>query len=205
MANKDAPFGARPIGHLAGGIVRATEYHIADALAENIYYGDFVGREDKFASREDRDISAHTAAWDPIGTEHGCIGVFAGCTYRADDDADRIVFSRHWPSGVNTVDNAGAVAYVYDDPFIIYEIQGSGTGALTDIGKTADIIYTAGNLLTGVSSVELLTPGSDNNLFIYDYLRDGENTLVDTNPIYHVLIAEHHYRNAGVQSFTAVT
>ena len=39
MANKDAAFGAKPIRHLTGGVIRATEYKIVKEYGANVFTG----------------------------------------------------------------------------------------------------------------------------------------------------------------------
>ena len=39
MANKDAAFGFRPVGHLSGGMIRTREYSIAANYGQNIFRG----------------------------------------------------------------------------------------------------------------------------------------------------------------------
>ena len=42
MANVDAAFGAKPIRHLTGGVIRATEYKMVYEYGANVFTGDFV-------------------------------------------------------------------------------------------------------------------------------------------------------------------
>ena len=200
MANRDAPMGLRPAMHLTGGTIRVQEYHIADQLANNIFYGDPVERVEAFSGREARDIDAS----DTPASEVPFVGVFAGCTYQATNGD--MVYSRYWPSGTATKGAVGATAYVWDDPFIVFSVQGDGTGLATDVGLIADLLYTEGDTATGMSKVELHTSdigagGSGANVYIYDYVRSPENSATGANTQYLVLINEHAYRTAGAASY----
>ena len=138
MANVDAAQGFTPIRHMSGNIPRANKYTIASGLAENIFTGDLVILIDTGL------LTPHTA------TETNNIGVFAGVSYTAADGS--YVYSQYWPSGTVATD---IVAYVYDDPYIVYKIQSAGTPAQTNIGNCADVVAGAGSTTTGQSGFEL--------------------------------------------------
>ena len=84
------------------------------------------------------------------------IGVFAGVRYV--DGQGNQVFSRYWPTGTTATD---IVAYVYDDPNIVFEIQ-ADTIAEADIGQLIDWNLGSGSTSTGVSGAyaEESTKGS---------------------------------------------
>ena len=42
MANTDQPSGFRPAYHMGGGVIRTTEYTIADSYNTSIFLGDLV-------------------------------------------------------------------------------------------------------------------------------------------------------------------
>jgi hypothetical protein len=68
------------------------------------------------------------------------IGVFAGCEYT--DITGKRVVSNFWPAGVVATN---IVAWVWDDPGTVYQVQGDGPIALTAIGNQADITNGAVN------------------------------------------------------------
>jgi len=142
MANRDTPMGARPVGHLSGGLVRANEFKIADDYATAIYSGDFV----KLAA----DGTIQRAA-----TGDELLGVFAGVRYK--DDTGEYFFKKHWPASQSASE---IKAFVYDDPNIIYEMQHDSDGgnvAAADVGLMYDIVATAGDTLFNVSREEIDT------------------------------------------------
>ncbi len=191
MANRDAPYGLRPAMHLTGGTIRSQKYTIASGLATGIGMGDPVF----LAGINDRNIEVGTATKAPF------VGVFKGCSFQ--NTGGDMIYSRHWPASQATLGSVDAVAYVYDDPFIIYRIQGSGTAAATDIGKTADVNDTAFDTVSGQSRMEILTPGTNANLYIYDWVISADLVKTTANAEYLVCLNEHDYRNAGSASFTA--
>lgn len=134
MANTNAPFGLRPVGHLSGGDVRLHEYSIATGYASNIFQGDPVemtgtGKNIQLAAAGNADN----------------LGVFWGCRYV--DSGGNQQFSRYWPASTAATD---IVALVYDDPNIIYECQ-IDTIAAADIGNLVDWAAGTGSTSTGVS------------------------------------------------------
>ena len=85
MANKDAPFGFRPVGELGSEIQNGgtTRYQIADAYASNIFKGDLVYISDGAIV----DNAGNAPTKGTIGvSSNTCtisIGVFNGCFYIA--------------------------------------------------------------------------------------------------------------------------
>lgn len=119
------------------GQSRATPYTIASAYAANIGYGDFV----KLTT--DGVIQAAAATDDGIG-------IFAGVEYI--DATGKPSRAKNWVSG--TV-GTNIVAWVYDDPENVFEVQvGSGGTAYvqTAIGAQADVVVGTPNSITGQST-----------------------------------------------------
>jgi hypothetical protein len=194
MANRDAPFGFRPAMHLTGGTIRKQEYSIASALGTGIGMGDTV----MLNGLNDKNIV--------VGTAGGIkVGVFAGCSFQ--DTDGNMIYRRDWPASQATLGSVDAVAYVYDDPFIIFKCQGDGTGAATNIGDQADLVATAFDTVSGQSRQELDTSdiATGANLYVFDWVHDPDLVKTGANPNYLVLINEHEYRSAGAASFVRQT
>ena len=138
MANPNSPYGFKVLRHMSGNSPRANKYTITSGLAENIFTGDLV------ILTADGVITPHTA------TETNNIGVFAGVSYTASDG--EYIYSKYWPSGTVATD---IVAYVYDDPYIVYRVQSAGTPAQTNVGNCADVVADAGSTTTGQSGFNL--------------------------------------------------
>lgn len=186
MANTDAPNGFRPVRHYLGAEVQTRKYFIASGLAENI------GLNDAVKSTGTNKRVAKAAAGDTLR------GVFAGVEYT--DTNGSVIFSKNWVSGTNTLDSADAVALVYDDPFVLFEAQASGSFAEANIGLNADIIVagpTNGVSESEVDSTTFTTAAAQ--VKIVDYVRDGRNEAT-TNAKLLVMINEHEFKGstAGV-------
>ncbi len=175
MANVDSAFGFVPVRHMSGYPARANKYTITSGLAENIFTGDLV------ILTADGVITPHTA------TETNNIGVFAGVQYTASDGS--FVYSQYFPSGTTATD---IVAYVYDDPYIVYKVQSDGTVAQTNIGNCADVVAGAGSTVTGQSGFELNSSmGTGTATCKIIGLFDSPENAFGANAVVEVLINEH--------------
>jgi len=136
MANVNGPFGLRPARHSTGGVIRASEYSIASAYATSIFTGDVV-------EMTGTGTNIAKAAAENVDN----IGVFAGCRYV--DSQGKQQFSQYWPASTTASD---IVAFVYDDPNIVFEAQ-CDTLAAADIGALADWNVGTGSTTTGQSGL----------------------------------------------------
>lgn len=158
MANVDSPFGLKPVRHRNGapynGAVRP--YYIPSTYATALFIGDPVvktgtsntarvsvpGAGD-FIPGAMPEINKATA-----GDGNMITGVIVGFSPLPTD-----LTKKHNPASTERV------AFVCDDPDVVFEIQSDTTGvAVTDIGLNAVLIYThSGSTTTGLSGVELDT------------------------------------------------
>lgn len=188
MSAVAAPFGFRPIYH-PSGIIRPTAYKlgIASAYASNIFKGTAV------LLTTGGVIQACTAS------NADMLGIFAGVEYTP--TGGRPVVSPFWPTGVAYDAAAKMVAYVYDDPEIVFEAQADGTVAQTAVGDQANITaatYNTGSTSTGISSTSLSATlagagvqGLFNVIGLSEYV---DNAWGDAFPILRVTMARHHRR-----------
>src|SRR3990167_303753 len=139
MANRDAPNGIRPVFHLCGGVLRPQKYYIVDGYSAAIYTGDPA-----ILVNTTRRINVDVSG--PIGGT-ATLGAFNGVSYR-NSDGD-MTFRKSWVASTATLGAEEAVAYVYDDPWIVYKIQSDAAVPLADIGLLADLLYVAGSHTTG--------------------------------------------------------
>ena len=141
MANKDAPFGLKPIGKVgqnrdAQGL---SEYAIA-ASSSAIYHGDPVKMADTGY------IQVASAITDVL------LGSLNGVFY-TDSSTSKPTWANYLAGSNAATDIVG---FVSDDPYERFEIQSAGTVARTNIGNCANIdTYSAGSAHDGVSNVEL--------------------------------------------------
>ena len=148
MANVDAAFGYRPIGKVGSGVNNGgtTLYTISDNYATSIYKGDHVMQSGGY-------VIAGTAS----GSTN--LGVFNGCFY-IDPTSKKPTWSNYYSqvnvtasgsiSGGTTID-----AYIYDDPYTLFEAQCDGTIAKTDIGKNTDSVLGSSSTVNGLSVTEI--------------------------------------------------
>ena len=175
MANVDSPFGFVPSRHMSGSPIRTNKYTITSGLAENIFNGDLV------ILTADGVITPHTAE------ETNNIGVFAGVSYTASDGSYK--YSEYWPSGTT---GTNIIAYVYDDPYIVYKVQSDGSPAQTNIGNCADVVAGTGSTTTGQSAFELnssMGTGAASCKIIGLY--ESPENAFGANAVVEVLINEH--------------
>jgi hypothetical protein len=138
MSATNAPFGLRPAFHPSG-------LDRAQALANGItstYSSDILkGQPVKYV--------AASGVIQPVTSTEAFSGAFAGVEWT--DTTGRRRVSNYWPA--NTAYQTGScVAYFYNDPNIVYEIQADGSVAQTAVGLQADFSnLTAGSTTTGLS------------------------------------------------------
>lgn len=190
MALTASPFGFLLRKHPTGQS-RANAYTIDATYATAIGYGDAVILD--------------TNGTLTIGTAtNDLIGVFAGVHYK--DATGKPNFRKSWPGAV-----AGAteiVAYVYDDPNNIYEVQVEAGGSAyvqTVIGTQSDLIAGAPNAVTGHSTMALdkdvEAAAAQGQFRVVGFGNDGPyNATTNPFPTVLVQIAQHQY----VASKTAV-
>ena len=154
MAITAAPYGARPIGTLsASGSFTGMTRHlpIITTYATLISNGDFVT------------LAANGTITKNAGTTSlGCVGIFLGCSY-TDPTTSQKTFSNYWPASNAATD---AMAYVLDDPFVVFQMQADEALNTTDRGLNASIVVTAGTTTLGKSKSALdgSTPATTNTL-----------------------------------------
>lgn len=135
MSATATPFGMRPAYHALNAQVTARAYTIASAYGTAIYKGN--------------PVILNTNGTIVVGTTAADIlGIFAGVQYT--DATGKPVYSPYWPASTTATD---IVAYVYDDPNIVYEVQSNGSIAQTAVGDQADFVNPGtGSATTGLGS-----------------------------------------------------
>ena len=183
MANSDKAFGLRAVRHLSGGCVQTNEYTIASAYAANIFSGDPV----QLVAGGTLEICAAAGA--------DCIGVFSGCSYV--NAAGEQVFSKYWPTGTVATD---IKATVFDDPMIIFAVQGDATGvAAVDIGAQIDWEIVAGDTSIGQSKTNLDASAAIGTAAGLRVLRkvDTDDNAFGAYAVVEVIFSEHRYNTVG--------
>ena len=191
MANKDAPFGLRPVGELGSEVQNGgtTQYRIASGYGTAIYKGDLVI------------LVNATGTLNVAGNgDTDLVGVFNGCFYN-DPTTQKPTWKNYYPGSISpSVGNIDA--FVYDDPNKLFEIQAEGslTYAAT-VGKNVDIVYTAGTTINGQSKVEIKDEApiaATRQLRVIGPSRNPENSdLASANSNWVVRINESVYQRAA--------
>ena len=181
MSATNAPFGLRPAFHpsgldraqaLAGGIPSAYNTDILKGQAVLYVAGSGV-------------IEPVNATGDALS------GAFAGVEWT--DTTGRRRVSNYWPA--NTAYQTGScVAYFYNDPNIVYEIQADGSVAQTAIGLDANLSnFAAGSNVTGLSqatlSASILSTGVQGQVQVLDLAPYVDNAWGDNFTIVRVQVA----------------
>jgi len=175
MANVDAAFGFVPVRHMSGYAPRANKYTIGTGYATGIFNGDMVV------------LAADGEIEQAAATDTNNLGVFAGVSYTASDGS--YVYSENWVASTAGTD---IIAYVYDDPYIVYKVQSAGTPAQTNIGNCADIVVGTGSTITGQSAMEIsgtMAAGTAQCKILALY--DAPENAFGANAVMEVLINEH--------------
>lgn len=140
MSLVSAPFGFRPAFHQSG-LDRARKHAITGAYAANIFKGSPV------ILAANGTVIIGTAAAD-------LLGVFAGVEFV--DATGKPTVQNWWPTGQTVLANTVPVAWVYDDPAIVYEVQANGPIPAAAVGDQDDVVNPgAGSVATGLSTAAL--------------------------------------------------
>lgn len=170
MASTQTPYGFRPVGTLTGpynGQLR--KYKIASGYATSIYTGDLVK-------------SQPTSSTGTIVLENGTstaapVGVFMGCEYTNPSTGQKIQ-SPYWPASTVASD---AVAFVFDNPLGVFQVQAGGPITQTACFQNIAIgTYVAGSANFGISRVRVGTAGAASNTLPFRIIGfvDGPDSVI---------------------------
>ena len=180
MANQDAPFGLRYVRNLQGNYNSSgqSRYRITTADQTNttsIFQGDIVTQNTAGIVTRIARADGGSATSDII------LGVFNGCFF-TDPTTSKPTFSNRWPGNAAT----DAIAFIYDDPMDVFEIQADAAFPVADLFGNFDIVDNTGTGSTdsGISFVELdVSTGATTAtlpLKALDISGDPENSDVST-------------------------
>lgn len=181
MSATSAPFGLRPAFHPSGlDRAQALAGGIPSAYASDILKGQAVL------------YVAGSGVIEPVNATGDAVsGAFAGVEWT--DTTGRRRVSNYWPA--NTAYQTGScVAYFYNDPNIVYEIQADGSVAQTAIGLDANLSnFAAGSTTTGLSQATLnatvLSTGVQGQVQVLDLAPYPDNAWGDAYTIVRVQVA----------------
>ena len=143
MSSTSAPFGLRPVGTTGGEYTGGfRQYPILSSYSTRICYGDVVKLND--------DGSTVTIQKDTGTSSATPIGIFLGCRF-IDVSTSQLTFSQQWSGAAHTE----GMAYVADDPNILFAVQADGTVNDDDIGANVELEQTASSSTFGMSRVSI--------------------------------------------------
>mgnify|MGYP005814843791 FL=1 len=186
MANKDAAFGMRPVGTLSGqSNMQTNEYFIADNEASSMFQGDPVIQQ--ASNTGFIDIGA-------TGSETN-IGVLNGVLIDSHPSTKKPTFQNFYEQ--TNITSGNIRAFVYDDPYMKFEIQGdTGTNSdVTDRHEVADYVNMGTESANGVSAAELDMSdlaATDGSLKIVGFSTDPENNELGSAHMNYIVIWNEH-------------
>ena len=186
MANKDAAFGMRPVGTLSGqSNMQTNEYFIADNEASSMYQGDPVIQQ--ASNTGFIDIGA-------TGSETN-IGVLNGVLIDSHPSTKKPTFQNFYEQ--TNITSGNIRAFVYDDPYMKFEIQGdTGTNSdVTDRHEVADYVNmgtTVGNCISAAELDMSDLDATDGSLKIVGFSTDPENNELGSAHMNYIVIWNEH-------------
>tara|TARA_S200002703_G_scaffold56265_1_gene48868 strand:- start:631 stop:1218 length:588 start_codon:yes stop_codon:yes gene_type:complete len=191
MANKDAAFGLRPARMMGGAPYSGgqSRYRIASGYAGKIFQGDLV-----------KQVTGGGVERAAASSAVPVVGVFNGCQY-TDPTTGEPVFKNYYPGGVAASD---IIAFVVDDPNVVFEVQADAAFPVADLFGNFDIVdnATTGDVKSGRSNMELdVTTGATTTtlpLKAIDISQDPDNDDVASANTNVMVVIQNHI--AGVKS-----
>jgi len=204
MANPDTPFGLKPVRHMLGlplnGAVKP--YYIPSTYGTALFIGDPVV---KTGTANTTVVQAPGVGRFGVGTlpeiNRTVVGDVSGGSEATKLITGVIVGFAPDPNNLGRIYNPAnteRIAYVCDDPFVVFEIQADGAIPATSIGLNAVLIAThSGSTVTGLSGMELDTTSdapeanASNQLIILRAVNREDNDTTLTHAKVEVRINTH--------------
>jgi hypothetical protein len=180
MSASSAPFGFRP-AYFPTGLDRAKKYAVASAYNTAMYKGQPV------ILNTNGTVTVGTAAAD-------LLGIAAGFEYI--DTQGKPWVSTFWPASQAALSGTVPIAWVYDDPGIVYEVQSDGSIAQTAVGDQADVSNVGNNsngLSTCTLSATLAGAGVQAQFRIVGFNQNVDNAPGDAFTIVQVQLARSQF------------
>ena len=192
MSSTSAPFGMRPAFHPSGlDRAQALAGGIASAYGSDILKG--------------QPVKYSNGSIVIAGAGDAFVGAFDGVEWT--DTTGRRRVSNYWPAST-AYQTGSCIAYFYQDPQIVYEIQADGSIAQTAIGDQANLSNTtAGSNVTGLSQATLSSTlaGADAQaqMRIVDLAPYPGNAWGDSYTIVRATVAKHQFAEIYTAANTA--
>ena len=192
MSSTSAPFGMRPAFHPSGlDRAQALAGGIASAYGSDILKG--------------QPVKYSNGSIVIAGAGDAFVGAFDGVEWT--DTTGRRRVSNYWPAST-AYQTGSCIAYFYQDPQIVYEIQADGSIAQTAIGDQANLSNTtAGSNVTGLSqctlSATLAGAEAQAQMRIVDLAPYPGNAWGDSYTIVRATVAKHQFAEIYTAANTA--
>ena len=192
MSSTSAPFGMRPAFHPSGlDRAQALAGGIASAYGSDILKG--------------QPVKYSNGSIVIAGAGDAFVGAFDGVEWT--DTTGRRRVSNYWPAST-AYQTGSCIAYFYQDPQIVYEIQADGSIAQTAIGDQANLSNTtAGSNVTGLSqctlSASLAGAEAQAQMRIVDLAPYPGNAWGDSYTIVRATVAKHQFAEIYTAANTA--
>jgi hypothetical protein len=196
MSATSAPFGLRPAFHPSGlDRAQALAGGIVSGYSTDIYKGAPI----RYNSTAGTSVAAGTITNAAAGSVW--TGAFAGVEWT--DTTGRRRISNYWPAST-AYQTGSCVAYFYNDPNIVYEIQTDATIAQTSLGGEYNfsagtgLTVTSGSATTGLSSTALgvstaVANGAQGDMRVVDIAPYVDNNWGDAYVIVRVVNGRSQY------------
>lgn len=167
MANKNKPYGLRPIGNMSGGAYHGelTRVHWLVGTGLATYIGSLVKLNGSSDTDGVPDVITMDTTADPI---------FGVLVSMEPENAESTVYR---------VASTLRYGYVAADPFTLFSVQGDGTDEVGDVGMVADLSGIAGgstrfgNSTMVLSSASIATGDNSEDVKILGALRVPNNEI----------------------------
>lgn len=140
MANADTLFGARAITTARPGYTYSCVVDSGDAVA--LFVGDFVTHQGT------SDLNLTTGLYLPRVAQ-------AAASEKVFGFVLDFMPERPYENQIYRSASTERVAIICTDPYVLFEIQSSGTSSADDVGNNANITVGTGSTVTGLSGMEL--------------------------------------------------
>lgn len=189
MSSINAPFGMRPSFH-PSGLDRAVA--LTDGILSGYTSAILKGQPVKLDT---------TGVIQAAAAGESFLGAFAGVQWT--DTTGRVRISNNWPASTTYIVGS-CIAYYYQDPAIVYDIQADGTLPQTTLGAQSDFsAITAGSTTTGLSqctiSTSVVAAGASAQLKIIGLTPGVDNAWGDAFTVVQVQVNESQF-NASVNA-----
>lgn len=139
MSATATPYGLRPVGTLTGPYnAQFRKFKIASGYATSIFTGDVV-----------LPVSDGSVAKDTGTATATPLGIFVGCEFTNPTTGQKLQ-APYWPASTVASD---AVAFVVDNPYIVFQAQSAGSLAQTTLHNNVALVQNAGSTAFGLSRV----------------------------------------------------